>query len=168
MESGTSTLAYIGLGANLGDRRRNIHAAILKLRQTDGVRVTCVSTMLETEAVGGPTDAPKYLNAVAEAYVTLSATALLRRTLQVEKELGRTRREKWAPRTIDIDLLLFGDEIISTQDLVVPHPLMHERRFVLEPLVEIAPDAVHPMLQMTAAGLLEDLKRRQEVPARKR
>ena len=78
---------------------------------------------------------------------------------ELEDQLGRVRRERWEPRPIDLDLLLYGDQIISSQELVVPHPLMHERRFVLQPLAEIAPEAVHPVLQMTIAGLLENLAR---------
>jgi 2-amino-4-hydroxy-6-hydroxymethyldihydropteridine diphosphokinase len=102
-------------------------------------------------------DAPPFLNAVAEAHTTLDAHSLLRRMLEIERDLGRQRREKWEPRTIDLDLLLYGNQIISTDDLLVPHPLLHERRFVLQPLAEIAPDLVHPTLQMTIAGLLENL-----------
>jgi 2-amino-4-hydroxy-6-hydroxymethyldihydropteridine diphosphokinase len=156
--------AYIGLGANLGDRRRNIHAALLKLRQSDGVTVTSVSSLIENPAIGGPPDSPPFLNAAVEARVASTPQTLLRRLLRIEKELGRLRRRKWEPRVIDLDLLLWGDKIISTQDLVVPHPLMHERAFVLQPLAEIAPQAVHPVLQMTIEGLLEDLQRRPQAP----
>ncbi|MGA3068560.1 MAG: 2-amino-4-hydroxy-6-hydroxymethyldihydropteridine diphosphokinase, partial [Tepidisphaeraceae bacterium] len=149
--------AYIGLGANLGDRRRNIHAAVLKLRDTDGVTVTRVSDLMENPAVGGPEGSPAFLNGVMEARVSSTPQTFLRRLLHIEKELGRLRRRKWEPRVIDLDLLLWGDQIISTENLVVPHPLMHERVFVLQPLAEIAPGAVHPVLQMTVGGLLEDL-----------
>jgi 2-amino-4-hydroxy-6-hydroxymethyldihydropteridine diphosphokinase len=152
--------AFVGLGANLGDRRRNIHAALLKLRETPNVKVSRVSSLLENPAQGGPPNSPPYLNAVAEVRVTTSALAFLKRLLKIEKELGRSRRKKWEPRLIDLDLLLWGDQIISAQDLVVPHPLMHERIFVLKPLAEIAPQAVHPVLQMTVAGLLEDLEKK--------
>ncbi len=158
-------VAYIGLGANLGDRERTILAAVFKLRDTEGIRVTQVSTLLENPAVGGPPDAPPYLNGAAELRVSLSAQALFRRLMQIERELGRTRQKKWDPREIDLDLLLFGNQIISTAGLVVPHPLMHERKFVLQPLAEIAPEAVHPVLQMTVGGLLEDLLRREQTAA---
>ena len=84
---------------------------------------------------------------------------MLDQLLKVEQNLGRHRREKWGPRSIDLDLLLFADQVIEREGLTVPHPLMHERRFVLEPLAEIAPGAVHPVLQMTIAGLLENLDR---------
>jgi 2-amino-4-hydroxy-6-hydroxymethyldihydropteridine diphosphokinase len=153
------------LGANLGDRERTILAAVFKLRDTEGIRVTQVSTLLENPAVGGPPDAPPYLNGAAELRVSLSAQALFRRLMQIERELGRTRQKKWDPREIDLDLLLFGNQIISTAGLVVPHPLMHERKFVLQPLAEIAPEAVHPVLQMTVGGLLEDLLRREQTAA---
>ncbi len=152
--------AYIGLGANLGDRRRNIHAALLKLRDTESVKVLRVSSLLENPAVGGPANSPPYLNAVAEVRTSLAPAVFLRRLMKIEKELGRKRRRKWEPRVIDLDLLLWADQIISTQDLVVPHPLMHERLFVLQPLAEIAPEAVHPVLQMTIGGLLEDLRKK--------
>jgi 2-amino-4-hydroxy-6-hydroxymethyldihydropteridine diphosphokinase len=150
--------AYIALGSNLGDRRANLDAAIARLRETPGADVIRVSAALENPAVGGPEDSPPFLNAAAEVQTTLSAHALLRRLLEIERELGRERRVKWEPRIIDLDLLLYGDHILSSQELIVPHPLMHERRFVLEPLAEIAPNIVHPTLQMTVAGLLDALR----------
>jgi 2-amino-4-hydroxy-6-hydroxymethyldihydropteridine diphosphokinase len=151
------TTVYIALGSNLGDRAANIESAIAKLRQTSGIEVICVSSSLENPAVGGPEDSPPFLNAAAEIRTTVAAHALLKRLLEIERELGRTRRDKWEPRVIDLDLLLYGDQILSSQELIVPHPLMHERRFVLEPLAEIAPNAVHPALQMSIAGLLQNL-----------
>lgn len=157
MRNPIAVTAYLALGANLGDRRRNIRAALDGLKNTDGITVTRVSSLLENPAVGGGPDAPPFLNAAAEIATTLGSHALLHRTLQIEQEIGRVRREKWEPRLIDIDLLLYGDVIISSQELVIPHPLMHERRFVLQPLAEIAPEAVHPVLQMTVAGLLQNL-----------
>ena len=157
MRTPTTVTAYLGLGANLGDRRKNIRAALDRLAATDGIVVTRVSSLLENPAIGGPPDAPPFLNAAAEIKTTLGSHALLHHILQIEQQLGRIRREKWEPRLIDIDLLLYGDLIISSQELVIPHPLMHERRFVLQPLAEIAPEAVHPVLQMTVAGLLQNL-----------
>ena len=151
-------IAYIALGSNLGERRKNLEAAVGLLRETAGVEVARVSPALENPAVGGPEDSPAFLNAAAEVRTTLSAHALLRRLLEIEREMGRERRVKWEPRIIDLDLLLYADHILSSQELIVPHPLMHERRFVLEPLAEIAPQVVHPTLQMTVAGLLENLR----------
>jgi 2-amino-4-hydroxy-6-hydroxymethyldihydropteridine diphosphokinase len=159
MRPAPATTVYVALGANLGDREGNIRAALGELSATAGVTLGRVSALIETPPMGGPAGSPKYLNAAAELFTTLGSHALLHRTLEIEKSLGRVRREKWEPRTIDIDLLLFGDQIISSQELVIPHPLMHERRFVLEPLAQIAPDAVHPVLQMTIAGLLQNLDR---------
>ncbi len=153
-------IAYIALGANLGDRRANIEAAVERLRATDGVLVTKVSPPMENPAVGGPADSPPFLNAVAEIQTTLPPRELLDRLLQIEKDLGRTRREKWGPRAIDLDLILYGDQIIAERDLHVPHPLMHERRFVLEPLAQIAPHALHPERKRTAAQMLDDLELR--------
>jgi 2-amino-4-hydroxy-6-hydroxymethyldihydropteridine diphosphokinase len=146
--------AYIALGANLGDRRANLDAAIAHLRNTPGVRVTKVSSYIDNPAVGGPADSPAFLNAAAEVETELSPRELLDRLLAIEQEMGRQRREKWGPRVIDLDLLLYGDAIVSEPNLQVPHPLMHERRFVIEPLVEIAPDAMHPVLRKTMRELL--------------
>jgi 2-amino-4-hydroxy-6-hydroxymethyldihydropteridine diphosphokinase len=159
MPGNHETTAFVGLGANLGDRQGNIRAAIQKLNEMDGVKVVRLSTLLENPAVGMGDDAPPFLNGVAQVQTTLGSHALLRRLLEIEHELGRDKREKWAPRPIDLDLLLFGQQIISSDELLVPHPLMHERRFVLEPLAEIAPDVVHPTLQMTIQGLLDELGR---------
>jgi 2-amino-4-hydroxy-6-hydroxymethyldihydropteridine diphosphokinase len=159
MRSNSHITAFIGLGANVGPREANIQTAIDRLRQTEGIKVVKVSTLLENLAVGMGDDAPPFLNGVAQIETTLGAHALLNRLLEIEQEMGRQRREKWAPRTIDLDLLLYGDQIISSDSLLVPHPLLHERRFVLQPLAEIAPHVVHPTLQMTVAGLLEDLNR---------
>jgi 2-amino-4-hydroxy-6-hydroxymethyldihydropteridine diphosphokinase len=152
-----TALAYIALGANVGDRAENIRVALEKLKETPGVDVTKVSAMLENPAVGGPVDSPPFLNAAAEVATSLPADMLLARLLEIEQEMGRVRREKWGPRPIDLDLLLYGDLVLDLPGLTVPHPLMHKRRFVLSPLVEIAPDAVHPVFQWTVEELLEDL-----------
>jgi len=150
-------IAYVGLGSNLGDRKAHLFTALSLLTETDGVRVLQTSSFLENPAVGGPTDSPPFLNGVVEIETTIGPHALLQRLMEIEQALGRQRRVKWEPRVIDLDILLFGEQIISSDDLVIPHPLMHERRFVLEPLAEIAPNATHPVLQMTAKGLLESI-----------
>jgi 2-amino-4-hydroxy-6-hydroxymethyldihydropteridine diphosphokinase len=157
MRQMTLEIAYIALGSNLGEREKNIAAAIAKLRKTPEVEVVRVSSLLENPAVGGPEDSPPFLNAVAEIRTTVGARAVLHRLLEIEKELGRVRREKWEPRVIDLDLLLYGDHLLSSQELIVPHPLMHERRFVLQPLAELIPDYIHPTLQVSIDGLLNNL-----------
>jgi 2-amino-4-hydroxy-6-hydroxymethyldihydropteridine diphosphokinase len=148
---------FIALGSNLGDRAAHLRAALSALASTPGIGVVAVSTFLENPATGGPPGSPDFLNAAAELSVTLSASALLDQLLRIERDLGRVRRQRWEPRIIDLDLLLYGGEIHSSQHLMIPHPLMHERRFVLQPLAEIAPLVVHPLLQMSIAGLLEGL-----------
>jgi 2-amino-4-hydroxy-6-hydroxymethyldihydropteridine diphosphokinase len=152
---------FVGIGSNLGGRAANIAAALEAMRRSAGIEVVRVSRLMEFDAVGGPAGSPAFLNAAAELSTTLGSHALLKRLLEIERELGRERRIKWEPRTIDLDLLLYGQSIISSDELVVPHPLMHERLFVLEPLAEIAPEAMHPALQMTVAGLLEARKMRE-------
>ena len=154
--------AYVGLGSNLGDRQALLDEAIARLRLRPGVEVLSVSSYHETEPVGGPAGQGQYLNAVACLRTTLEAAQLLRVLQTIETELGRVRAERFGPRTLDLDLLLFDTQIVQIDEpgceLIVPHPRLHERLFVLEPLVEIAPLAVHPLLQSTAKDLLERLK----------
>jgi 2-amino-4-hydroxy-6-hydroxymethyldihydropteridine diphosphokinase len=146
--------AYIALGSNLGDREHNLRAAIEMLRQADGVRVRSVSSFYETEPVGY-TEQPAFINAAAEVMTALSPMELLRLCQDIENRLGRVRTVKWGPRTADLDILLYGDAVMDTPELKIPHPLMHERRFVLEPLAEVAPGAVHPVTGMTISQLLD-------------
>jgi len=119
------------------------------------VRVVRVSSAIETAPVGGPPGQGPYLNAAAEVATHLPPRALLARLLETERSLGRERREKNGPRTIDLDLLLYDDVVLDEPGLTLPHPRMHERRFVLSPLSEIAPDVVHPRLRKTIRRLLD-------------
>jgi 3-oxoacyl-[acyl-carrier protein] reductase len=149
--------AYIGLGSNLGDRRAALDRALAELRSRAGVAVVRTSSVYETAPVGGPPGQGPYLNAVAELRTDLAPADLLRTLLDVETGLGRVRTEKDGPRTIDLDLLLYGDAVSDDPGLTLPHPRMHQRLFVLQPLAEIAPGAVHPVLRRTVADLLADL-----------
>jgi len=151
--------AYVALGSNLGDREANIRSAVMLLDKLEDVAVKRISTLFENPAVGGPAGAPDFLNASCAIETTLTARELLHRMLGVERSMGRQRREKWAPREIDLDLLLYGDVVINEPGLVVPHPLMHQRIFVLKPLAEIAPRAIHPILKINIGDLLENLVR---------
>lgn len=136
------TLAYLGLGSNLGDRLENLRRS-LDLLEERGVRVLRSSRVYETDPVGGPAQ-PDYLNAVVEVAAPGSARDLLGVCLAVEAEMGRVRDERWGPRLIDLDVLTFGDQIIDQDDLQVPHPRMHERGFVLVPLLELDADPPLP------------------------
>ena len=138
------TRAYVGLGANLGDRQGTLRAAVDALAAEDGIEVLAVSTLRDTEPVGVG-EQPRFLNGVVAVETMLGARELLDRLLDVERQFGRVRVSgEHAPRTLDLDLLLFGDAQISEPALVVPHPRMHERAFVLDPLLEIAPNAQIP------------------------
>lgn len=148
--------AYIGLGSNLGQRRRILQRAIEALDSRDGIAVRQVSSFIETEPVGGPPQGP-YINAAAELRTTLSPRELLEELLDVEDELGRVRTVHWGPRKLDLDLLLYEDQIIDEPGLQVPHPHMHKRPFVLDPLSEIAPEVTHPVLDKTVSEMQEEL-----------
>ncbi len=132
------TRAYVGLGSNLGDREETIRAALAALPG-----VVAVSELRETDPVG-VVDQPAFLNGAAALETRLSPRELLDTLLAVEQQLGRERRERWGPRTIDLDLLLYGAETVSEPGLTVPHPRLHERRFALEPLVELDPELAIP------------------------
>jgi len=133
--------AVIALGSNLGNRELYIDSAVAELAKV--IEITHLSTNHETDPVGGP-EQPKYLNAIAIAETELDPRELLIVMLEIENKLGRKREVHWGPRTIDLDLIVFGDEIIDSEVLVLPHPRAHERKFVLEPWLEIDPDAYIP------------------------
>ena len=147
--------AYIAIGSNLGDRSAHIALARSQLARLPRTRLITFSRTYETDPLGPPGQG-KYLNAAAVLETELQPVELLDGLRDIERQAGRQRREKWAARTLDLDLLLYDEQIIDTPDLKVPHPHMHERRFVLEPLAEIAPGAVHPQLNRTVRRLLEE------------
>ena len=147
--------AFIGAGANLGDPIRQIRQAKDALQKSPGVKFLGASSLYRTQPMG-PIAQPSFINAVFSLECGMSPKDLLALLLSVEEKMGRIRRERWGPRVIDLDLL-FYEAIISGQGLEVPHPRLHERRFVLTPLVEIAPDVVHPILKKSASDLLAAL-----------
>jgi 2-amino-4-hydroxy-6-hydroxymethyldihydropteridine diphosphokinase len=147
--------AYVGLGANLGRREANLESALALLRREPGVEVVAVSSIRETEPVG-IVDQPRFLNAAAAVETELPPRELLDRLLAVERTLGRTREgRRFGPRKIDLDLLLYGDAVVSAPGLEVPHPRLHERRFALEPLAELDPGLVVPGRGQVSALLAE-------------
>jgi 2-amino-4-hydroxy-6-hydroxymethyldihydropteridine diphosphokinase len=148
-------LVYVGVGSNLGDREANLASAAEALRQVDEVTVRRRSRLYDTLAVGPPQ--PRFLNAVWELGTTLSPRRLLSVLQRVEQKLGRTAKGLQGPRTIDLDVLLFGERILAEPDFQIPHAEMHQRRFVLEPLAELAPAARHPVLGLTIRHLLASL-----------
>ncbi len=152
-----STIAYIGLGSNRGDRKANCRKALELLAEAG--RVTKVSSFYCTEPVGFK-EQEEFINAVAEVATELTPQGLLALCGRIEDELGRTREVRWGPRTIDLDILLYGDRSVHDHDpdLTIPHPLLAERRFVLVPLCEIAPHARHPASGKTVERLLHELK----------
>jgi 2-amino-4-hydroxy-6-hydroxymethyldihydropteridine diphosphokinase len=141
--------AFIGLGSNLGDRRAHLRAAVDQLATADDV--AAVSSLYETEPVGGPEGQQNYLNLVVELHTTDSPRLLLERCRALEESAHRVRAERWGPRTLDADVLWVEGEVVDEPDLTVPHPRMWERRFVLAPLADLAPDLVTEA-QLTAAG----------------
>ena len=147
--------AYVALGSNLGDKEANLRRA-LELVQQRGVEVVKTSSFICTEPYG-VTDQPQFLNGVCEVRTSLAPLALLHTLLEIEQEMGRVRLRHWGERNIDLDLLLYEDVVMDTPELILPHPDMQNRDFVLLPLAEIAPEIIHPTLQKTISELVISL-----------
>jgi len=151
-------LAFVGLGSNLGDRQNNIRTALDLIDSVSGLGVLGVSSFYECEPVGRSAQ-PDFINAVAEVGTSLSPRSLLKALQGIEKSMGRaSSRRRWGPRLIDLDILLYGEALVLEPDLVIPHALMHVRRFVLAPLCELEPDIVHPVLGLRCRELLRRLR----------
>ncbi|MCL2217214.1 MAG: 2-amino-4-hydroxy-6-hydroxymethyldihydropteridine diphosphokinase [Defluviitaleaceae bacterium] len=147
---------YLGLGSNIGDTKLNLDVALEKIRH-EGINVTACSSYHRTKPVG-PIPQDDYLNCVAQAETLLTPQELIKNLLEIESALGRVREERWGPRIIDIDVLFYDDLICSNPDIILPHPRLHERLFVLEPFCELNPYYVHPLLNQRIIDLLTDLQ----------
>lgn len=146
-------IAYLGLGSNIGDREESLRQALKKISEVPGITVIRISSRYETKPYG-KTDQPDFINMAVELETNLTPLDLLEVVLGIEHELGRVRKETWGPRSIDIDVLLYEDLELDLTDLKVPHPEMHLRSFVIDPMSEIAPKREHPTLKMT----IEEIK----------
>jgi 2-amino-4-hydroxy-6-hydroxymethyldihydropteridine diphosphokinase len=144
------------LGSNLGDRRGNIDAAVRAVAAMPGLRLRAIAQPVETDAVG-PAGQPAYLNGALSVETTLEPRELLDALLEIERRLGRIRRERWGPRTIDLDIILYADRVVDEQGLHIPHPRMRERRFVLAPLAAIEPALIDPVTKRSVRELLSAL-----------
>lgn len=153
--------AYLSLGTNMGDKKKNLLEAIEKIGKLENTKVTSQSTILETEPFGY-TEQDMFLNACIEIKTLFTPQELLEKLLNIELEMGRVRTIKWGPRIIDIDILFFDDEIIQNKNLAVPHPWISERMFVLEPLCEIAPNLIHPLERKPVTTLKRILEKELE------
>jgi len=148
--------AFIGLGSNLGDREANIRQALQFLEQLPETTIVRGSSLYDTEPVG-VSDQPNFLNGVVQIETHLAPRQLLWNLMLIERRLGRVRTQQWGPRVIDLDLLLYGEEVVDEDDLQIPHPLMTQRSFVMVPLVEIEPLLVHPVTNQTMLSILQRL-----------
>ena len=148
---------YIGFGSNIGDRLGHIRNAIHTLSKTEGITLQKMSSVYKTDPVGYEAQS-EFLNGVAAIQTSLPPLSLLHTLKNIETVIGRQHRIRWGPREIDLDILIYGDLCLQTEKLIIPHPEMHRRRFVLAPLAEIASDLVHPVFQETVQTLLEHLE----------
>lgn len=149
-------VVYLGLGSNLGDRRKNIEEAIKLIAQRKDIKVREVSSLYETEPVGYEGQR-WFINGALKVETTLKPEELLGALKEIEKAVGRVGSSRWGPRVIDLDILLYDDKKIKDKDLIIPHPEMHRRTFVLIPLAEITPDLIHPVIKRPIPELLADL-----------
>jgi 2-amino-4-hydroxy-6-hydroxymethyldihydropteridine diphosphokinase len=147
--------AFIALGSNLGDKRKNIEIAIEKIKEK-GIKILKVSSIIETEPYGYK-DQDSFLNAVCLVETSLDPFSLLRVLLNIEEEMGRKRIFKWGPRNIDLDIIFYDDLVIESEELIIPHPDAHNRTFVMGPISEIEPDFVHPVLKRKVIDIYNDL-----------
>ncbi|HAA75799.1 TPA: 2-amino-4-hydroxy-6-hydroxymethyldihydropteridine diphosphokinase [Candidatus Latescibacteria bacterium] len=158
MTDADPTRAYVQLGANVGDPATTLQEAVARLDREPGIRVREASPVYRNPPMG-PQDQPDYLNAVVALDVDLRPRALLDRCLDIEREFGRVRDIRWGPRTLDLDIVLFGSEIVDEPGLTIPHPRMLERSFVLLPLADLHPEGVHPLTQSTFLHLANTVGR---------
>ncbi|MBI5417078.1 2-amino-4-hydroxy-6-hydroxymethyldihydropteridine diphosphokinase [Candidatus Poribacteria bacterium] len=147
---------YLGLGSNLGDRLDNIKQSVSILSDSDKIKILKLSSFFETEPVGY-LDQPWFLNCVIKIRTNFSPQELLVFLKNIEKQLKREKKIRFGPRTIDMDILLYGNEILNSKDLIIPHPRLHERKFVLMPLNELAGNVIHPVYRKKIAALLKNM-----------
>jgi 2-amino-4-hydroxy-6-hydroxymethyldihydropteridine diphosphokinase len=148
-------VVYLGIGSNLGDKQGNCLDAIERL-STRGISISKRSAMHETQP-WGVEDQPDFVNMAVEVETVMSPEELLVTVKEIEREMGRKAGTRWGPRLIDLDVLLYDDRIVKSKDLIIPHPLLHKRNFVLLPLAEISPECVHPVLKKTIRELAQEL-----------
>jgi 2-amino-4-hydroxy-6-hydroxymethyldihydropteridine diphosphokinase len=155
-------LAYIGIGSNLGDKLENCRRAMEAIGADARNRLVGRSRFYRTEPVGKK-DQEWFINGVVAVETTMSPAELMEFLLSVEKGMGRIRQERWGPRVIDLDILFYGDRVLDEEGLQIPHPRLHERRFVLAPLKDMAPGLLHPVFHRTVSQILEELKTQEKI-----